>query len=158
MKIPDHSVQIQFRSVKRRFKGRYRRAVGPIEATALLTVILLLFLFTYASQYFVLQPAVRVDLPQAPFHDAVPYSALVLLIPQGGGCFFNDKPYTSLPELRQALATSREQAPEGRADVLLVEADAHIPYTQLIEVYTLATEAGFRQVALATRPPLQTKP
>ena len=39
MRIPDQTIQMQFRSVRRRFKGRYRRAVGPIEVTALLNVI-----------------------------------------------------------------------------------------------------------------------
>mgnify|MGYP003596993888 CR=1 FL=1 len=36
MRIPDQSIQMQFRSVRRRFRGRYRRAVGPVEVTALL--------------------------------------------------------------------------------------------------------------------------
>ena len=45
MRIPDQSIQMQFRSVRRRFTGRYRRAVGPIEVTALLNVVVLVGLF-----------------------------------------------------------------------------------------------------------------
>ena len=56
MRIPDQPIQMQFRSVRRRFRGRYRRAVGPVEVTALLNVIVLVGLFHFASARFVLQP------------------------------------------------------------------------------------------------------
>ena len=59
MRIPDQPIQMQFRSVRRRFKGRYRRAVGPIEVTALLNVIVLVLMFFFSSSRFVLQPGVR---------------------------------------------------------------------------------------------------
>ena len=53
MRIPDQSLQLQFRTVRRRFKGRYRRAVGPIEVTALLNVIVLAGMFHFAAARFV---------------------------------------------------------------------------------------------------------
>ena len=149
MKIPDQSIQMQFRSVRRRFKGRYHRAVGPIEVTALLNVILLVGMFHFASSRFVLQPGVRVRLPEAPFTDGAPYGARVLTLSQEGMVFFNDERMT-MNRLESALASARGVAGES---TLLIEADEGTPYGTLMEAYSLAMKAGIREVVLATRPP-----
>ena len=149
MRIPDQPIQMQFRSVRRRFRGRYRRAVWPIEVTALLNVIVLVGLFHYASSRFVLQPGVRVRLPEAPFTDGAPYGARVLTLAQGGLMFFNDERMT-LATLGPALARSGRVA---AGSPLLIEADEGTSYGTLMDVYALAAEAGLREVVLATRPP-----
>ncbi len=146
MRIPDQPIQMQFRSVRRRFKGRYRRAVGPIEVTALLNVIALVLMFFFSSSRFVLQPGVRVRLPPAPFTDGVPYGSRVLTLTQEGMIFFNDE-HMTLDRLQAALARTTGEEP------LLVEADEKTGYGTLMEIYVLATKAGIREVVLATRPP-----
>lgn len=149
MRIPDQSIQLQFRSVRRRFKGRYRRAVGPIEVTALLNVMALVLMFLFTSSRFILQPGVRVRLPEAPFTDGAPYGARVLTLSQGGLVFFNDEKI-ELAALGEALARAGRD-PAGAP--LLVEADEGTSYATLMQVYTLAAQAGIRDVVLATRPP-----
>lgn len=146
MRIPDQPIQMQFRSVRRRFKGRYRRSVGPVEVAALLNVILLIGLFHFASSHFVLQPGVRVRLPVAPFLDGAIYGARVLTISQEGMVFFNDE-RMELDRLEGALARTPGDA------TLLIEADEGTPYGTLIEVYSMAVKVGIRDVVLATRPP-----
>lgn len=145
MRIPDQSIQMQFRSVRRRFKGRHRRAVGPVEVVALLNVILLMGMFVFASSRFVLQPGVRVQLPSAPFLDGVVYGSRVLTLSQEGLVFFNDE-RMDMERLEGSLARTADNAP------LLIEADEGTPYGRLIEVYAMALKAGLREVVLATRP------
>ncbi len=149
MRIPDQPIQMQFRSVRRRFKGRYRRAVGPVEVTALLNVILLVGMFHFASLRFVLQPGVRIRLPEAPFTDGALYGSRVLTLSQEGMVFFNDE-RMSMEALGAALA--RQGSEKDDPSPLLIEADEGTPYGLLMEVYTLATKAGIREVVLATRP------
>jgi biopolymer transport protein ExbD len=145
VRIPDQPIQMQFRSVRRRFKGRHRRSVGPVEVAALLNVILLLGMLVFSSSRFVLQPGVRVQLPAAPFLDGVVYGSRVLNLSQEGLVFFNDE-RMDLDRLEGALARISDEAP------LLIEADEGTPYGRLIDVYTMAVRAGVREVVLATRP------
>ena len=145
MRISDQSIQMQFRSVRRRFKGRYRRSVGPIEVVALLNVMLLLGLFHFCSSRFVLQPGVRIRLPEAPFTDGAPYGSRVLTLSQGGMVFFNNE-RIALPDLEEALART------GGDSALLIEADVGTSYGVLMDVYARAARAGVREAVLATRP------
>lgn len=146
MRIPDQPIQLQFRSVRRRFKGRYRRSVGPVEVVALLNVMLLAGMFVFVSARFVLQPGVRVRLPEAPFLDGEAYGARVLTLSQEGMMFYNDERIT--PErLNDALAADESDAP------LLIEADEGVTYGTLIRIYSQAVQSGIREVVLATRPP-----
>lgn len=146
MRIPDQSIQMQFRSVRRRFTARYRRSVGPIDVVALLNVVLLLGMMLFASEHFVLQPGIRVRLPEASFLDGTLPGARVLTISQAGMFFFNDERLA--PDgLEMALARTHG------SDSLLIEADEGTSYGTLIQVYEMALKAGIRDVVLATRPP-----
>jgi len=154
MKIPDHSIQTQFRCVRRHFKGRYMRAVGPVEVIALLNVLFLLFMFHMLGSAYILQPGVRVSLPTAPFQDGVPYGAMIFTITQEGMLFFNDERIdwnAVAPRLQKAVR-------DGRESTLLIEADEQTPYRSLLQIYTEAKAVGISEVALAVRPPPAVKP
>ena len=146
MRSPDQPIQLQCRSVGGRLKGRYRRAVGPIEVTVLLNVMMLVGMFLFLASRFVVQPGIRIHLPVAEFQDGIPYGARVLTLAHGGLIFFNDE-RLELPQLAAAFSSVEDSAP------LLIEADETTPYSTLVEVYSLAVKAGIREVLLATRPP-----
>ena len=141
---PAHSTAISQRAPP--FQGRYRRAVGPIEVTALLNVMMLVGMFLFLASRFVVQPGIRIHLPVAEFQDGIPYGARVLTLAHGGLIFFNDE-RLELPQLAAAFSSVEDSAP------LLIEADETTPYSTLVEVYSLAVKAGIREVLLATRPP-----
>ncbi len=134
---------VGFRTARRRFRSRHRRAVGPVEVVALLNVVVLCGMFWMASAKWVLQPGIRVRLPEAPFLDGRVLGSRVVTLTREGHVYYDDE-RMELDGLGAALA--RGEGP------LLVEADAWTPYGTLAKVYALASAAGVEEVVLGTRP------
>lgn len=143
MALGTDSTRIGFREAHRRFLGHHRLAVGPVEVVALLNVLLLCGMFWMASAGWVLQPGIRVRLPEGPFVDGRVLGARVLTLTRDGQVFFDDE-RMELEELGTALA--RGTGP------LLVEADEWTTYGTLAKVYSLAAAAGVEDVVLGLRP------
>lgn len=129
-----------------RFVSRFRPRRAGFEWAALLDLGLLLLLFLLAGSRFVLQPAVTIELPQQPFTNGVGSRSLVVTLSREELVFFNDE-RTTLDGLMSAFRQAAYADPEA---VLLVEADAQVPYRMISRVYGMAQEAGIAQVALAT--------
>ena len=139
-------------SLPRRFRTRLRPARSPLAVVPLLNVVLLLWLFSIVNSSFVLQPGIRMDLPAAPFTAGARYGTLVVTLTQEGLVFFNDE-RVSLDALSAAFARSVS----GKSPMpLLIEADGRVRYQTLVDIYNMATTAGFREVVLATRLPGRT--
>lgn len=139
-------------SLRRRFRTRLRLACGPMAAIPLLNVLLLLWLFMVVHSSFVLRPGIRMQLPAAPFTAGARYGTLVVTLTQEGLVFFGDERMglNELPAALSKAAAAKSDAP------LLIEADGKVRQQVLVNVYTMATEAGFREVVLATRLPDRT--
>lgn len=129
-----------------RFAGQFRPKGAGFEVAALIDLGLLVPLFLFVSQSFVVQPAVQLELPKVPFSDGVSSRSLVVTLSQEKMVFFNDE-RTTLDGLPLAF---RNQVFQDPAAVLVIEADERVPYSTLITVYNMAREAGVQKVALAT--------
>lgn len=135
-------------TLRRRFRTRLRLVSGPMATVPLLNVFLLLWLFHIIQSAFVLQPGIRMQLPAAPFTSGARYGTRVVTLTQEGQIFFDDE-RMSMAELPAALAKAASWAPSP----LLIEADGRVRHQALVHIYAMATEAGFREVLLATRLP-----
>ena len=147
---PGTTLQLRFRSVRRRFPARCGYAAGPLEVAALLNVAILVGMFCFASSGFVLQPGVQVRLPEAPFMDGAVYGARTLAVTAQGLLFYNDEP-VSVEDFERRLAAETEGA--AAPVPLLVEADAGTSYDLLMRIWAAAVRNGIDDVVLATRPP-----
>jgi biopolymer transport protein ExbD len=136
-------------TLPRRFRTRRPLARSPLAVIPLINVVLLLWLFSIVNSSFVLQPGIRMKLPAAPFTAGARYGTLVVTLTQEGLIFFNDE-RVNLDALSAVFAKSVS----GKSPMpLLIEADGRIRYQTLVDIYNMATEAGFREVVLATRLP-----
>jgi biopolymer transport protein ExbD len=126
-----------------------RIAWGVITLAPLVDIVLLLFLFLLANSAFVLQPGIALQLPPSAFEDGTSYRELVVAVSPSGLYFYNDQRIT-LDRLAAILAEEAAADPSAR---LLIEADTRVTHGALVNLYTLAREAGVTQVVLATEPP-----
>jgi biopolymer transport protein ExbD len=129
-----------------RFAGQFRPKGAGFEIAALIDLGLLVPLFLFVAQSFVVQPAVPLELPKVPFSEGVASRSLVVTLSRENMVFFNDE-RTTLDGLPLAF---REQVFQDPSAVLVIEADERVPYRILIQVYNMAREAGVQKVALAT--------
>ena len=131
---------------RRRFPPRSQPLRGRLDPAPLADVVLLLFFFFLVQSPFVVQPAIRMELPAAPLRDGAPYGPLIVTVTQEGMFFFNDQ-RTTIEGLRAAFTRAVHDHPDVP---LIVEADARVAHGTLVRLYRMAMAAGIREVALAT--------
>jgi biopolymer transport protein ExbD len=129
------------------FRPRMRRVAAPIDAVAFLNVLLVGVLFYLLRAPFILQPGIRVELPESAFADGQPYDSLVVTVSQEGMLFFNDR-RVSLEDLRTEFRKALHARPDR---ALILEADRRVSHGSLVNLCNLAMECGVRTVSLGTR-------
>lgn len=118
-----------------------------MDAVLFLNLLVLLFLFHLVHSKFVLQPGIRLDLPEASFSDGMTYDAMVVTVSQEGMVFFQDQ-RTTMEGLEESFRRAVREQKDAR---LILEADGRVPHRTLVGVCDMAARAGIRKVLLATR-------
>lgn len=130
-------------------------AKGPIDPAPMVDIVFLLLIFLVLSSPLVLQPGIgMVDLPASSSPAAASFQGLVVTVTRENLLFFNNQP-TSLEALRKALHSA---AAQSRNQELIVKADRQVPHGTVIQVMSIALEAGISAVNLATRPEMAGQP
>ena len=130
-----------------------KRTRPTVHLTALIDIVFLLLIFFILSSSFVLQPGFKVDLQPSAVKSPGSLQALVVTVTRTGLIFFNERQST-LELLGQSLrAGERPQAQE-----LIIKADRQVPHGTVVEIMSLAAEAGISSVNIATRPAAVTPP
>ncbi len=146
----------------RHYRPGARQGQGLVGAAPWVSLCLLVAGYLYFLAPNVLQPGLAVQLPESSFRDGRHYghNIAVLSIPVAGRTereelfFFDDQRYlgrepAEMDSLRTALTTAWNQKPNLP---LVIEADRLVNHETLVKLFDMASEAGFREVNLATRP------
>ena len=146
----------------RHYRPENRLNAGLVSSAPWVNVAVLIAMYLYLLAPNVLQPGMVVQLPKSSFTDGRHYghNMAVLSLPVAGRpdrdelFFFDDRRYLSrepadLDSLRAALASACVLKPNLP---LVIEADAMVRHETIVKVFDMASEAGFREVNLATRP------
>ena len=117
----------------------------PLDMAPLIDVVFQLLIFFMLSSSFVLHPGIRVTLPRAETSQPLTSHHLVVTLTKDHLMYWNDDLVT-LKELRKRLQGVESNQP------ILIRADRHAYVDNLIEMWDLCRDAGFRQVHIATLP------
>jgi biopolymer transport protein ExbD len=123
-----------------------RKPIVSFSAIGLTDIVLLLLIFFLLSSTFILQPGIKVDLPEAEIAETVERQTVTVTIPLSGGVYLNDEPVSlaELPaRLQQALAAGVDK------DIIL-RADENIPFRRAVEVMDIAKRVGGGRFLVAT--------
>lgn len=162
IKSPDQKTIGWYVQGFRRYRPENRLNKGLVSAAPWVNLALLVAMYLYLLAPNVLQPGIAVQLPESPFADGRHYghNMVILSLPVAGRpereeiCFFDDNRYlerhpAEMDALRARLARGRREKPSLP---LVIEADQAVRTATLVRLLDMASEAGFREVNLATRP------
>lgn len=125
----------------------HREPIRTFSAIGLTDIVLLLLIFFLLSSTFILQPGIKVDLPEAQVTETVERETLTVTIPVSGGVYLNDVP-VSMAELPARL---RQELARGTDKDIILRADEDIPFKRAVEVMDIAKQVGASRFLVATR-------
>ncbi len=146
----------------RRYRPENRINRGLLGAAPWVNLALLVAFYLYLLAPNVLQPGIAIQLPASPFADGRHYghNIVVLSLPVAGKgereeiYFFDDQRYlgretAQMDALRAALARACSDKPNLP---LVIEADRDVRHDTLVTLFSMASDTGFKEVTLGTRP------
>lgn len=125
----------------------HRKPILHFSAIGLTDIVLLLLIFFLLSSSFILQPGIKVDLPEAQVAETVERETLTVTIPVSGGVYLNDEP-VSLAELPARL---QQELARGTDKDIILRADEDIPFKRAVEIMDIAKRVGAGRFLVATR-------
>lgn len=127
-----------------RFKRHLELEKGRLDIAPLIDVIFLLLIFFMLTSSFILQPGIKVNLPEAITSKIVPKKNLELLINEKDHIYVSGK-RIAIKELNSRLRiASKSKAP------VLIRADKSASLGKVVEVWDLCREVGISNVNIAT--------
>jgi biopolymer transport protein ExbD len=130
------------------FKSYADIAKGRIDPAPMVDVVFLLLIFFVLSSSFVLQPGIKVDLQPSKIIGASQFQGLVVTVTRENLLFFNEQ-RTTLDGLKKSLQMAAQR---GRNQELIIKADRQVPHGTVVELMSMALEAGIPAINIATRP------
>lgn len=139
------------------FRPSHRRRGGldlsPLRAvsmsiTPLVDTMLNLLIFVLLLGAFVVQPAIRVRLPEAASKDEASQQEVVVVLTRDDHVYLNDDPVQTAqlgPRLQERLQNRRES-------VVIIRADKEVMHGRVVEVMDIAKNAGAARLVIATEP------
>ena len=116
-----------------------------INVTSLIDVMFLLLIFFLVTSSFKDQPVIQLDLPSSSTAEAVDEGPAVLYLTAGGDIFLDDEPLGK-DDLKQAL---RQRLSSSGDDRVVLRADRESFHGDVVELYDVIREAGYRRLGVA---------
>jgi biopolymer transport protein ExbD len=135
-----------------RYPRNVRMFHGPVDAAGFLSVAFLIILFLSLHSLLVFTPGARIKLPTATGFSGASNPTVSVALDRAGRLYFRNQ-LTTEEQLAARLAEVVRQA-AGTPLTLVVQADQDANYAALVRLGRLATDAGFQEVLLGTRPGL----
>ena len=119
-----------------------------LEIAPLVDVVFLLLLFFLISSSFVMQPGIKVKLPEASTAELSEKKDIFITIDKTGLIYLNEKKIDAhmlVPNLKGLIA-------KGKDRLVIIKADEEALHGQVVRVLDSAKQANIQRIAIATSP------
>lgn len=125
-----------------------RRVQANPGMTAMIDIIFLLLLFFVLSSSFIVQPGIKINLPQTVSSEQPTRKDLVVIIARDLRIFVNNDQVT----FESLWGRLIEELKFQRQGTLVLRADRDVPHGFVVRVMDVAKQAGANRIAIATSP------
>lgn len=148
-----------WKGLRNRYRPDQRIGRGLVTVAPWVDIVLLIVFASMCTLPFVTQPGIAIDLPIANIGEGHSFGHTLVAVLQTGSegesreiVFFDDRRFNVMTQ-REALREALHRAKTRRPDLpLVIEADHRIRHGLIIDIFTLAAEAGIQRVHVASRP------
>jgi biopolymer transport protein ExbD len=131
-----------------RFQRHYSIIKGQLNLTPLIDVIFLQLIYFMLTSSFIMQPGIKINLPQAATAETMAEKEVVVGISEEGVIFFKDRPVT-LAQLEKFL---QDALAKNAGVTLIVQGDKKTEHGTVVAVMDTARKKGISKIAIATIP------
>ena len=125
-----------------------QKMLETFSLSSLTDIVLLLLIFFLLSSTFIIQPGIKVNLPEAESSEELLDKSITVTIAKEGVYYLNDE-QVSLNELGANLNSLYKSFAD---EVVILKADKEVTVNQLVEVWDICKKVGFKVFNLATEP------
>lgn len=125
-----------------------QKLLDTFSFSSLTDIVLLLLIFFLLSSTFIVQPGIKVRLPEAETSEEALDKSITVTIVEDGVYYLNDQ-QVSLSELGANLNSMFKRFAEN---VIIIRADREVNIFNLIEVLDICKKVGFSKFNIATEP------
>jgi biopolymer transport protein ExbD len=115
---------------------------------SLTDIVMLLVIFFLLSSTFIVQPGIKVRLPQTDTSEEIIGKSITVTIAKGDQYYLNDEllPFTDLGARLNSLMKTQP------TDIVIIKADKTIELGRVVAVMDICKKVGFTKFNLATEP------
>lgn len=133
-----------------RFPRHYEIVKGQLNIAPLIDVIFLQLIYFMLTSSFIMQPGIKINLPQAVTSETVSEKEILVSITKEGTIFYREQPVTKeeLERILQGITTV------DRDRVLIIKGDRKAEHGIVVEVMDIARRTGITKIVIGTMPEL----
>jgi len=128
--------------------GEDESPIVDINVTPLVDIVLVLLIIFMVTASYIVQPAIKVNLPEAATGEATESTSLGLFLSESGELRLNGKEVDE-PELRAAIREAKKESDEV---VCLIAADKAVPHGKVVELMDIVRQEKVARFAINIEP------
>ena len=134
-----------------KFPKHYSMTKGDLNLTPLIDVVLLQLIYFMLTSSFIMQPGIKINLPQAVTTEKIEKREIFVSISKEGNIFYKEKP-VSLNEFEKMLS---KKVRKNGGLTLVIKGDAEARHGKIVQVMDISRKVGVEKIAIATMPKIE---
>ena len=120
-----------------------------IPTASMADIVFLLLTFFIISTTFVVQPAIKIKLPEATTREMEPTEAVMIFLTKDSRLFINEEEVSWSRDLATIL---KPKIFASREKLVVIKADRDVYFGRVVRIMDVAKQAGAQRLAVATQP------